>query len=276
MSLTWRSEDVPSYPPLGVAGIVRALVRGLTIILTLVLGVLATLLIRLVEAPLYGPSRPWSGWVTVWVCRVALRILRLRVSATGRPMLHAGAFVANHTSWLDIFVLNAGAPLSFVAKSEVSGWPGIGWLARVAGTVFVQRSRRDLDRQRALIVDRMSAGQRLLFFPEGTSTDGQRVLRFRPALFAAVLSDRLASAHVQPVTVAYTAPEGVDARFYGWWGDMDFGPHLVQVLAQRGRGRVAVTWHEPLPVTGFADRKPLAEAAEGLVRSGHPHGDVST
>ena len=275
MSLTWRSQDVPSYPPLGAAGTLRALAKALAIILILLLGVMVTLVIRLVEAPLHGQSRPWSGWVTVWVCRVALFFLGLRVETTGRPMRRHGAFVANHTSWLDIFVLNAGAPLSFVSKAEVAGWPGIGWLARVAGTVFVERSRRDLDRQKEVLRDRMSAGQKLLFFPEGTSTDGRRVLRFRPALFATLFSDGIADAHVQPVTVAYTAPEGVDPRFYGWWGDMDFGPHLVQVLAQRRTGRVAVTWHKPLRVEQYAERKPLAEAAERLVRGAHPQGDVS-
>lgn len=276
MSLTWRSDDLPEYPALGLGGAVRATVKVLALLTVLLFGVVTTLLLRLVEAPLHGAARPWSGWVTVAVCRAALLIVGLRVETTGKPMRQAGAFVANHTSWLDIFVLNAGAPLCFISKAEVAGWPGVGWLARLAGTVFIRRTRRDAERQQAIMADRVALGQRLLFFPEGTSTDGRRVLRFRPTLFEALMSERISDAYVQSVTVSYTAPDGVDPRFYAWWGDMDFGPHLVQVFGVRGAGRVAVTWHEPIPVAGFKDRKALAEAAQDRVRSRHPQGDVWT
>lgn len=183
-----------------------------------------------------------------------------------------GVYVANHSSWLDIFVLNAAAPLFFVSKSEVAAWPGIGWLARITGTVFVRRTRNDADRQRALLEDRISGGHRLLFFPEGTSTDGRRVLPFKPTLFAALFSGVLTDVRVQPASVVYIAPDGLDPRFYGWWGDMEFGPHLIQVLAQKQQGSVRVTWHRPLEISEFPDRKALANAAEQLVRQGHTLG----
>jgi lyso-ornithine lipid O-acyltransferase len=97
-------------------------------------------------------------------------------------MQHKGALVANHASWLDIFTLNACDRIYFVSKSEVAGWPGIGWLARATGTVFINRQGREAQMQKLLFEARLRAGHRLLFFPEGTSTDGQRVLDFKSTL----------------------------------------------------------------------------------------------
>lgn len=240
----------------------------------LILGVFIKLFVRVLERPFHGPARPWSGWVTVFVCRLALPILGLRGTVTGKPMRSAGIYVANHSSWLDIFVLNAGAPLLFVSKSEVSGWPGIGWLARLTGTVFVRRTRQDAGAQRGVLEEQIRKGHRLLIFPEGTSTDGQRVLPFKTTLFAALFSEEMTDVYVQPVSVAYHAPAERDPRFFAWWGDMEFGPHLLQVLANGRGGRVEVTWHAPLPVSEFKDRKALARDAEVAVRRRHPLGSV--
>ena len=186
-------------------------------------------------------------------------------------MVQPGAVVANHASWLDIFALNARKRVYFVSKAEVRGWPGIGWLARATGTVFITRDPREARTQRDMLCDRLTAGHKLLFFPEGTSSDGLRVLPFKSTLFAAVFEQGLAEiSWIQPVTIRYHAPEGEDARFYGWWGDMDFGPHLLKILAARRQGRVEVTYHTPMPVQGFRDRKDLARRAEEAVRAGFP------
>lgn len=272
MSPTWRSGDVPAFPRLGLRAAVKAGIRAILLLTLLLGGVVLKLMLRLFEAPVYGASRPWTGWITVGVCRAALWILGLRVRTDGQPMRRAGVYVANHSSWLDIFVLNAGAPLFFVSKAEVATWPGIGWLARVTGTVFVRRSAREAGKQRNLLEERLRTGQHLLIFPEGTSTDGRRVLPFKPTLFAALFSETLSELAVQPVTVVYRAPDGLDPRFFGWWGDMEFGSHLLQVLAAPRGGEVLVTWHTPLQVDGFPDRKSLSAAAEKLVRSAHPQG----
>ena len=171
--------------------------------------------------------------------------------------------------------LNSGGPLYFVSKSEVARWPGIGWLARATGTVFVNRRAREAEAQRQMFEERLSDGHRLLFFPEGTSTDGLRVLPFKSTLFAALLSETIvADLWVQPVTVVYHPPADAEPRFYGWWGDMDFATHLFQVLAQARQGRVEVTWHTPIQVAEAGDRKRLAKASEALVRSAHPAGAV--
>jgi 1-acyl-sn-glycerol-3-phosphate acyltransferase len=180
-----------------------------------------------------------------------------------------GAVVANHASWLDILTLNACQRVYFVSKAEVAGWPGIGWLARATGTVFIARDRAQADRQRREFEDRLGAGHRLLFFPEGTSTDGRRVLPFKTALFEAFLADGLRHGiAVQPVSVTYRAPAGEDARFYGWWADMDFASHFVQVLSAGRQGSVEVVLHEALQAANYESRKALAQAAEAAVRGG--------
>ncbi len=191
-------------------------------------------------------------------------------------MREKGAVVANHSTWLDIFALNARKRIYFVAKSEVAGWPFIGWLARATGTVFIRRNPRDARRQRDVFAARLKVGHKLLFFPEGTSTDGLRVLSFKSTLFAAFFTPKLyGSLWIQPVSVSYIPPNGEEPRYYGWWGDMNFTNHVMKVLASGGRGSVLVTYHTPLKVSEFADRKALAKACELAVRSGMPPGTLS-
>ena len=187
----------------------------------------------------------------------------LTLTVHGQVMTHPGALVANHSTWLDIFTLNARKTLYFVSKAEVAGWPGIGWLARATGTVFIDRNPRQARDHTRLFESRLHAGHKLLFFPEGTSTDGQRVLPFRTTLFAAFFAPALRdTCWIQPLAVRYHAPTGAPPRFYGWWGDMDFGPGLVKVLAQVPQGSVEITCCPPLRVADFADRKTLARTAE--------------
>lgn len=267
---TWDSNDPGPHRQITAAGWVRVLWRG-TAMGTVVFGGLALLLVlRLFERPVCGQNRPVTPWITQGVCRTALSILGLALVARGPRMKGPGAVVANHASWLDIFVLNSRKNVYFVAKSEVAGWPGIGWLARATGTVFIRRDRREARAQTQIFEERLLAGHRLLFFPEGTSTDGMRVLPFKTTLFAAFFSPNLQhEIQVQAVTVTYHAPKGEDARFYGWWGDMSFGGHLLHMLAARRHGRVEVTYHAPVQVDDFPNRKSLARHLEDQVRGAH-------
>lgn len=263
----WRAARM-APARIGWGGWLRVLARGAAMVAVIYGGLLVLLALRLVERPLCGERRPLTSWIPHLACRVTLAILGMGYAVTGRPMTVPGAVVANHASWLDIFVLNAGQRVFFVSKSEVAGWPGIGWLARAAGTVFINRKGSEARVQQRLFEERLRAGHRLLFFPEGTSTDSLRILPFKSTLFAAFFSHGLEHAmHIQPVTVRYVAPEGCDPRFYGWWGDMDFGSHLVTLLACGRPGRVEITLHEPLPVDGFDGRKGLAARCEAVVRS---------
>ncbi|WP_386626429.1 lysophospholipid acyltransferase family protein [Sulfitobacter geojensis] len=273
MTTRWESDTPPVHPAITVRGWIRVILRAVCLAVLVFGGLLILLLVRLIERPLYGLHRPMTPYITQFVCRNALRILGLRLQVTGRPMTRHGAIVANHTSWLDIFVLNASKRIYFVSKSEVAGWPGIGWLARSTGTVFVVRNPAQAKAQTRLFEDRLHAGHKLLFFPEGTSTDGQQVLPFKTTLFQSFLSPSIKNdIAVQPVSVIYHAPAGGDPRFYGWWGDTSFGAHLVETLAPAKQGRVDVIYHPPLPVADFTNRKALALACETAVRKGHAAG----
>ena len=269
---TWRG-DAPEEARLSAGGWARVALRGPALALVVVLGVLVKLPLRLIERPLCGQRRPVTPWITQAVARLGMAILGIGLEARGPQLQGAGALVANHASWLDIFALNARRNVYFVSKAEVSGWPVIGFLARLAGTVFITRDPRAAAEQKRVFEARLLRGHRLLFFPEGTSTDGQRVLPFKPTLFAAFFNDPLRhEMALQAVTVIWRAPAGEDPRFYGWWGDMSLGPHLLKVLGARRQGRVELIFHPPLRVDDHPNRKTLAAHLEAQVRSAHPAG----
>lgn len=271
MNFTWDNGVAPPSPPIGFTGWVQVSWRLPVLCALLLTGVTASILLRGVERPLYGRHRPWTPFITQWFSRAAVMVLGIHHRISGQRMKQRGAVVANHSSWLDIFVLNARKRVYFVSKSEVAHWPGIGFLARLAGTVFINRNPRDAGQQRDVLADHIEAGHRLLFFPEGTSTDNFRVLPFRSTLFQAFFDQAATSdLHIQPVTVIYSAPSGEDPRFYGWWGDMEFTPHLLRLMAARRRGEVQLIYHPPVRLADFAGRKPLAAHLENIVRAGMP------
>lgn len=208
-----------------------------------------------------------TGVVQVWAAQ-ALRSLGLRYVQHGEPMRDGGAFVANHSSWIDIWALQRAAAPFLVSKAEVRDWPGIGMIGRAIGTMFIDRRPAMAKVQEAELLARMARGDRMAIFPEGTSTDGQRILPFKSALFGVFLAPDLAGrVAVQPVTIRYRTPPGLPAAFYGWWGEMDFAGHMRDVLARSVGGQVELTFHPPLRPEDFAGRKDMAQAAEAAVRA---------
>ena len=265
----WRDAPMTIGRP-GVLGWTLAALRGGVLGVVTYGGLAVLLLLRLVERPLFGQARPMTPFITQAVCKAAFVILGMPLKVTGTPMQAKGAVVANHASWLDIFTLNAVQRIYFVSKAEVAGWPAIGWLARATGTVFIARKGTEAKRQQEVFEERLRAGHKLCFFPEGTSTDGVRVLPFKSSLFQAFYTHGLDRVmFIQPVTVVYHAPPGQDARHYGWWGDMAFGPHLLMTLATRRQGRVEVIFHPEVPVDAFPNRKDLAAHCERVIRASH-------
>jgi 1-acyl-sn-glycerol-3-phosphate acyltransferase len=267
--MTWTSPELPPTTSIGPLGWLLVVIRGTAVCCVVGLGLLMIMALRLFERPFFGLHRPISPYVTVAVGRVSLAVMGLRLKSTGKFMRQRGGVVANHASWLDVFVLNAVAPLYFVSKSEVAGWPAIGFAARVAGTVFIRRNGRDAKVQKHLFEERLRAGHRLMFFPEGTSSDSRRVLPFKSTLFAAFFEPELRKIlYVQPVSITYYAPKGRDSRFYGWWGNMEFGAHFMAVLAAPRQGWVDVMFHPEIAVADCADRKVMAARCEASVRAG--------
>lgn len=187
----------------------------------------------------------------------------------GKPVL----FVANHVSYLDICVLGATLNASFVAKSEVNEWPGFGYLARLQNTVFVKRKSRDVAAQRKIIADRLAAGNQLILFPEGTSSDGSRALTFKSALFdSASIEVEGDQVYVQPLSIAYSRFDGLPMGrwlrpHFAWYGDMELAPHLWHALGL-GKIGVDVIFHEPVRLNDFGSRKALAQHCENKVAKG--------
>ena len=167
---TWRSDQADAErAEISALGWVRVILRGLPIFVVLGIGLGLSLALQLIERPLFAPRRPWTPWITRVVCRLVVALVGIRFTVQGTAMRGQGALVANHTSWFDIFVLNAADCVYFVSKSEVSGWPGIGLLAKVTGTVFISRVGAEAAAQKTVFEDRLSAEHKLLFFPEGAA-----------------------------------------------------------------------------------------------------------
>ncbi|MGV6840380.1 MAG: lysophospholipid acyltransferase family protein [Planktomarina sp.] len=269
MSVTWtEGGPAPDWPPFGWRDWLRILRRAIPLAFVTFGCLILLLLIRLIEAPIYGARRPITPYITQFVCRSAFKIMGIKHDIEGTPMADKGAAVANHATWLDIFTLNAEDRIYFVAKDDVASWPGIGWLARATGTLFVRRERAEAKRQNALFEERLRLGHRLLFFPEGTTSDGQRVLPFKPTLFQSFFADGVREdMHIQPISVCYCPSEGIDTRIYGWWDEMEFGEHLLRILSIKRQGRVLIKYLPPVAVADFKDRKELAVYLEETIRA---------
>ncbi|MBI1238044.1 MAG: 1-acyl-sn-glycerol-3-phosphate acyltransferase [Alphaproteobacteria bacterium] len=209
--------------------------------------------------------------------RLVCRLCGIRVQVIGTPVKDTGVLIAaNHTSWLDIPVIGSTRPLSFVAKREVGTWPLFSTLAKLSGSIFVDRSRRTKAvEQRDQVQERLAAGDAIVLFPEGTSSDGNRVLPFNSALLGAAqfkVKDQngvYKDVPVQPVTVAYVRVQGLPMGreyrpFFAWYGDMELVPHLWEAFCL-GPIDVVVEFHEPMRISELGGRKPLAQAAEKLI-----------
>ena len=200
---------------------------------------------------------------------IGLKVVHHGSIAADKPMM----FVANHSSWLDILAINTLTTVSFVTKSEVRTWPLIGYFAILQHSVFVERRPQRTAENKDEITRRLEAGDRLVLFPEGTSSDGNRVLPFKSAFFAAaehpVGGKPLL---VQPVSIAYTElnglPLGRQLRpLFTWFADMDLFSHLWGVLGA-GPAKVVVQFHKPVTIEAFGSRKAMARHCETVVAQG--------
>lgn len=228
------------------------------------------------------------GWPVAYTLprayhRFMCALLNVRIDRIGAPISPGPCLIAaNHVSWLDIPVLSSLGEVRFIAKSEIIGWPVLGWLARLQDTLFVDRGRRSsTDAFRRAMQARFAEGETLVLFAEGTSSDGNRVLPFKTALFGAISSDKRNAAAdtakspqipVQPVSITYTRYHGLPMSrrvrpLVAWYGDMEIAPHIWQMLCA-GPIDVRVEYHEPVPSDIAADRKQVARYSEQRVRDG--------
>jgi 1-acyl-sn-glycerol-3-phosphate acyltransferase len=247
-----------------------ALLAGARLVLYLAL----TLALMPVQALLLLLRSPLAVRVPRAYHRVCRRIFGVRVAVSGALSdVHPTLFVSNHVSYLDITVLGSLIGGSFVAKAEIARWPLFGWLAKLQRTVFVDRQRASTVNQNEEMRRRLAAGDNLVLFPEGTSSDGNRTLRFKSSLLA-VADVQIAGrpVTVQPVSLAYARLDGIPIGrafrpFFAWYGDMELASHLWR-MAGLGTMTVGVHFHPPLTVAACGSRKALALAAQHAVAHG--------
>lgn len=245
------------------------LTRGLRAAVRITLAGLSTIAAIVVLAPmaLVGRLAPrararWSSRVFRRWSRFNLALFGARVQIIGEPPEAPFFLVSNHLGYIDILVLASCLDVVFVAKSEIRGWPLMGWACRLVRTIFIERSvKRDLPRVLLEIDERLRHGQGVVVFPEGTSSAGSDLPPFRPPLLEMAARTGLA---VDYASLAYRALPGENPawRSICWWGDMAFGDHFVRLVAMPGFEASLKFGSEPIRA---GDRKQLAIELHGAV-----------
>ncbi|HEY5210847.1 MAG TPA: lysophospholipid acyltransferase family protein [Stellaceae bacterium] len=209
-----------------------------------------------------------------WYHRLSCRVLGIRLVFDGKPVeVDPALYVVNHTGYLDIEILGAALQASFISKADVANWPWFGWLAKLQRSVFIERTRAAAMGHRNAIVERFDQGERLILFPEGTSSDGGHVLPFKSSLFSvAEYRHNGTPLAVQPVAVAYTRLDGIPLGrsfrpFFAWYGAMDLAPHLWTLLGM-GVLTVELTFFPPVTIEQFASRKEMAAYCHRIISDG--------
>jgi 1-acyl-sn-glycerol-3-phosphate acyltransferase len=252
---------------------VRVVRRGLMVLLwTLISFAIQGVCVLLPGRPKVVFARLY--WATFcWLLGLRVRVIGRSVSKPA-PGARRVVFVANHSSWLDVPVLGGRLEGCFVSKADVAGWPLVSTIARLGRSVFISRRRGSTGHEYDDMRARIAAGDNLILFPEGTTSDGARVMAFRSAFFAIAQGVRGKELPplIQPVSVAYDRlaglPTGRATRpLFAWYGDMDIASHFWRLAQHRGM-RVTVLLHVPLDPVQFADRKALAHATWRVVADG--------
>lgn len=239
----------------------RAWFRGVLILLWLVWGFLMVL----IPIPLMGflgHRRKALGilWIQQRWCERACRFLNVRITVSGEIHSKAGLWVANHISWLDILVIGSIRPGFFLAKQEVANWPALGWLARGIGTLFIRRGDPQHSAEvQTQMIHHLHSGKPMVIFPEGTTSDGSRVLRFHSRLFRPA---EMVGVLVQPLGLHY---EGAAQEVVPFVGDDAFVPHLLTLLKEEVI-EVKVQAHGLIPETASSGE--MARHARETIQNG--------
>jgi len=219
-------------------------------------------------------------WFHKWCCfvfNIKIKIVGQNAHRKNNPVI----YLCNHISYLDVIVLGSFIDGCFVAKSEVSSWPGFGFLAKLQKTIFIVRQKSALIQSRQSIADAMSKDHDIILFPEGTSTDGWDVMQFKAGLLGIFFPDEkgiggdhavIDKALVQPVAIKHTKINGQavakgrqDLRdYYAWYGDMELAPHLWD-FAHLFSAEVEIHMLAPLSTKDFVHRYDIANAAQERV-----------
>lgn len=172
--------------------------------------------------------------------KYVLRAFGIKVKIKGTRKTNVPLIIAaNHLSWLDIMVIGASFPCYFVAKSDIASWPIFGFLAKIQNTIFVNRKARgsEINSQVNALSDALNKKKTIILFPEGTTSDGNKILPFKSALLAAAKESDTYTPYIQPLCIRYNSVAGMPTHrqqkpFIAWYGDMDLMPHVKEILAQ--------------------------------------------
>ena len=240
-----------------------ASVAGMALCLLLVIPIQPLLLIR---------GGRISEYLPYWFFKAASWIIGIKIEVHGQASKDAPVlFVANHISWLDIFVLGGVLKSSFVARGDLASWKLFGLLSKLRRTIFIDRENRARSGAHLeQMIERLRVGDSLILFPEGTSSDGGRVLPFKSSLFAVAerwTGDKPLT--VQPISIAYTKLNNMPLcrhhrPYVAWIGDMELGPHLWELLTM-GRVTAAVTFHDPVTLETLKTRKAMCAHCHGEI-----------
>lgn len=245
-------------PPKRSNGFLIRTLRLVRLVLHLLVGVIKAALLL----PLVGRARR-TELIRRWSAGV-LAILNVRLIAKGEVPDSSAAdvmFVANHISWLDIYLLDAVCPVRFVAKAEVRAWPVIGWLAVKIGTLFIERTRRhDTARAGREAVDALRQGDCVAVFPEGTTSNGTLLRPFHASLLQSAIDS---GARLWPVAIRYVHRDGTANLSPAYVDNMSFADSLFRILDEPDL-EAEITYLEPLPVQGRS-RRELAALAEKAI-----------
>jgi 1-acyl-sn-glycerol-3-phosphate acyltransferase len=262
----WATDALPTIRRPRVVRSLRAMRRAVLILLWTIVAIPTQAVLVLLPGPAKMEFARIYWAVVAWMMGMRVRVIGVPVQSGDRPVI----YVSNHSSWLDIPVLGGRLPGCFVSKDSVSRWPLVGTVARLGRTVFVSRQRAATARERDGMRGRLARGDNLILFPEGTSSDGSRVLPFRSAFFS--VAEGANPPLIQPISLVYDRLAGLpmgraNRPVFAWYGDMALGPHFWR-LAQHIGCRATVLVHPPLDPAHYPSRKALSEAAWRSVADG--------
>ena len=221
---------------------------------------LAALLLRAVY-PRVGCERRRA--LTRWWSGKLLAILNVHAEVEGDDDAIAGSIMiaANHVSWLDIFVISSVRPTRFIARGEIRQWPVAGWIAERAGTLFIQRNQwRDTARINARVRSVLDEGDWVGLFPEGITTEGDRLLKFHSALFEPAIAHRV---RVQAAAIRYEHADGTLCRDMSFFGERTFLQSLRLIIGQPAV-RARIVFLPPIDTDGSTRRAVASAAAQGI------------
>ena len=208
-------------------------------------------------------------WLPVLFHKMLLWLLSLEVEIVGEinQSNKSNLFISNHLSYLDIPILGSRCPLRFVAKSEVKSWPLFGFLAKKGRSIFIRRNKTDSFQQKNKILDVLTSGEKVFIFPEGTTSDGNRILKFKSSSFSSVEKQNFI---IQPIVIVYSDLNGIPINRWlrpmiAWYGDMDLHPHLYKLIRLKSI-KTKLIYLKPINTNNFKNRKDISNYLEDKIR----------